>query len=164
MDTSPSNELRYEGVLFRADVVAEERRGRHVVSVPREEVRHIQLLRGPAGERLALQSAFALLLVVLGIAATAILLGELRARDATVHLNVAAGAVFMPLGGLILWSALRPRYYLRVQTRNDMRKLGFQSKASAEEIANFVNLAQRVHGYEVEWYVDSLRTGSPPFR
>ena len=95
--------------------------------------------------------------MVLGIAATAIFLGELRARDATLHLNVAAGAVFMPLGGLILWSALRPRYYLRVQTNNDMRKLGFQSKASAGEIANFVNLAQHVHGYEVEWCVDSLR-------
>ena len=60
MDPSPTNELRYEGVLFRADIVAEERRGRNVVSVPREEVRHIQLLRGPAGKRLALQSAFAL--------------------------------------------------------------------------------------------------------
>jgi len=164
MGTAPPNELRYEGVLFCADLVAEERGGRNVVSLPREAVRRIQLLRGPAGERLIPQAAFALLLVAIGVVAAAYLLGQLRTSGGTLHLNVAGGVIFIPLGALILWSAFRPRYYLRVQTTNDMRKVGFLPKASVEEIAGFVNLAQRVHGYEVEWCVDSSRPGGSPFR
>jgi hypothetical protein len=164
MSTEAANELRYEGVLLGADLVAEERGGRHVMSVPREAVRRIQLVRGPAGERLVLQSAFALLLVAIGVAAAAYVVGQLQTTGGTFHLNVAAGAMFVPLGALIMWSAFRPRYYLRVETKNDLRKVGFQTKASVEELAGFVNLAQRVHGYEVEWCIDSPRTGSSPFR
>ncbi len=164
MDTESANELRYQGVVIGADEVAEERRGRRVVSVPREAIRRLELVRGSGGERVIAQAAFAVFLLVLGVTAAAILLGEFRAIDATIHLNVAAGLVFVPLGGWVLWSALRPAYFLRVRTDRDMRKVVFEPKAQAERISEFINLVQRVHGYEIEWCVEPSPTRGSPFR
>ncbi len=164
MDPVAPNELRYEGVVVAANEVAEERRGRRVVAVPREAIRRIEVARGPRGERLVAQAAFACLLFVLGLLSAAILLGELRATYATIHLNLAAGLVFVPLGGLVLWSALRPAYFLRVRTDRDMRKVVFEPKAQADGIADFIERVRRVHGYEVEWCVERSPTHGSPFR
>jgi len=164
MDAASPNELRYEGVFVDADEVAEERRGRRVVAVPRGAIRRIEVARGARGERVVAQAAFAVLLLVLGVLAAAILLGELRTRDATIHLNMAGGLGFVPLGAWVLWSALRPAYFLRVRTDRDMRKIVFEPNAQVEQIAAFLERVRRVHGYEVEWRVERSPATTSRFR
>ncbi len=157
--SAAANELRYQGVFLSNDVVAEERGGRSVVTIPREDILRLELARGPAGERLGLQVAFAMLLTVIGIGATAAFLGAWK-QGMPVHIELGSGGAFLPLAGFILWLAFRPRFYLRVQTRTEVRKIGFEPRAKAEEIAAFLGAARSVHGYEVE----ATRATMTPFR
>lgn len=60
--------------------------------------------------------------------------GELRASP-VIHVNLAAGPLFLPVGALVLWLALRPRHSLRVTTATEGRKLSFDTAARPEESA-----------------------------
>lgn len=143
------NELRHAGIVLHADGVAEERGGRPTVTIPRESLRRIELRRGAPGERLWLQTLFAAVMGVIGLVSAAMVIGELRASPA-IHVNLAAGPLFLPVGALILWLALRPRHYLRITTAKEVRKLAVETTARPVEIASLLASAQRVHGHEVE--------------
>jgi hypothetical protein len=154
MEPSPSP-LRCGQVLVSDEVVAEERGAHAVVSVPRQSITELVLARGPRGERLAAQSAFALVLVAVGLASATAVDG---------HPRLMAGLAFLPFGLWVLWSAWRPSYYLKVHTAKDMRKVCFDPRTEPQEIRRFLELVERVHHVRVEWRAPALATTSAPYR
>lgn len=91
-----------------AGIAERGRDGRPVVSVPRDELRTVELRYGPPGERLLVQTIIGATVLVVGLAlgrgvVTRLLYGGYA------NLNAGAGSVTFTLGGTwLLWRAWRP--------------------------------------------------------
>ena len=73
----------------------------------------------------------------------------------------AAGASLLLLGGYVVWSGVRPAYFLRVRTADDARKLVLARKVDLAQLSNALHAAQEGFGYVVEWAIEEPR---PPVR
>ena len=111
------------------------RDGRPVVSVPREELRSVELRYGPAGERLLLQTLVGVVVIGVGLALGRGLVMWLF-YGGYANLNAGAGALTFTLGGAwLLWRAWRPRHHLRLTTTRGERRLSFGQRADDASVA-----------------------------
>jgi hypothetical protein len=161
--------VRCLGVELGSDGAAEWMDGRRVVFVPREAVVGIELRRGIAGERPILQVLFGILTSLLGLLLLSSVAGvfdivlaggasRLAARLA------AAGAPMMVVGGWVLWTGLRPTYYLQVRTATDRRKLLLARKVDLAAVSRALHDASHRFGYPIAWGIDAPRPPAAPFR
>jgi hypothetical protein len=73
----------------------------------------------------------------------------------------AAGAPMVVLGAWVLWTGLRPAYYLRVSTATDARKLLLLGKVDLAELSSALSAAQERFGYVIKWRIEEPRPVSP---
>ena len=168
MPASPES-VRYLAVELGAEGAAEWADRRRIVFVPRDGIRGIELRRGIAGERPALQ-------VIVGVAAILggmYLLASLGGVLGLVFMGFASrmaarfamgGALIACLGAWVLWTGVRPAYFLLVRTADDARKLVLAPTVELEHVSTFLHSASQRFGYVVEWRIDVPRPPVPPFR
>jgi hypothetical protein len=70
----------------------------------------------------------------------------------------------MVVGGWVLWTGLRPTYYLRVRTATDRRKLLLARKVDLVEVSRALHDASHRFGYAIGWAIDAPRPPVAPFR
>ena len=121
---------KYLAVELSAEGAAEWADRRRVVFVPRDQIVGIEVRRGIAGERPVLQ-------VIVGVAA--------------------GGAPIALVGGWVLWTGVRPAYYLRVRTHDDARKLVLDRKVDLAQLSTMLEAARSRFGYAVDWAIDEPR-------
>jgi hypothetical protein len=143
--------------------------GRRVVFVPREAVVRIELRRGIAGERPVLQVLFGVVTLLLGLVLLSSVVGVFdivwRGGATRIAARLAAGgAPMMLVGAWVLWTGLRPTYYLRVRTAGDSRKLLLARKVDLATLSRALHDATHRFGYVVAWGIDEPRPPMAPFR
>jgi hypothetical protein len=154
--------VRCMGVELGADGVAEWQDRQRVVFVPREGIQCVELRRGIAGERPLLQVVFgggACLVGVVLLSSLVGLIGGTGTGGVTgLGARFAAGGVLvLLLGGWVLWTGLRPAYYLRVSTATDTRKLLLVGKVDLAQLSGALRAAEERFGYPVKWNIDESR-------
>jgi hypothetical protein len=110
----------------------------HVAAVPLSDIRRLSVRYGIASERttsLAITgtgmlaiSAWALLLVTQGLLA-----GDHPPKFEMLLVTLG------PFGAVLLYLALRRRFYLRVETEKDVRKLPFATQLTHADLARFLD-------------------------
>ena len=155
MPPPATESIRYLGVELGPEGASEWADRRRVVHVPRPSVTRIELCRGIAGERPLLQLVFGVAVCILGLA----LLASMWTGGASgMALRFAAAGVSLLLvGGYVVWSGLRPAYFLRVRTSDDARKLVLASKVNLAQLSDALHAAQERFGYVVEWAIEDAR-------
>jgi hypothetical protein len=162
MTAPPSAPLRYLDIEVSTERIAEVGRdGRPLVSVPRAELRAIELRYGPAGERLLLQSLVGAVVVAIGLALGRGMIAWLL-YGGYANINAGAGSVTFVLGGAwLLWRAWRPRHHLRLETTKGTRKLSFGQLADEASIASVLADTARILEIPVK---DARRPTGGPYR
>jgi hypothetical protein len=133
--------IEYQQILITDQVIAELNSDRlAVVSVPRIEIEAIELVKASESKHPIMQVVFGLALVIVG------LLPIPKIVDWTLHggtlFDVQVSVLLMvPVGGVVIYTAIRRRLLLLVGTRRGVRKLAFQGKATLAELTDFVNAA-----------------------
>jgi hypothetical protein len=162
VDAFNAKGVRCINVELGADGAAEWMDGRRVVFVPREAILGIDASRGIAGERPALQVLFGLAAFLLGLLFLSSLAGAFDlwwrgAATRSVARLAAAGAPLTVIGAWVLWTGLRPSYYLRVRTATDARKLLLARKVNLTELSMALYEASQRFGYPVAWAIEEPR-------
>jgi hypothetical protein len=164
--TARGNGVHVQDLELGADGATEWAETRRTVFVPRDAVVSVQLRRGIAGERPLVQVIVGSLSIAIGLVILSGVTGLIDANWAAMGARLGAGSVvFMILGGWILWTGIRPAYYLRVVTRDDdARKLVLHGKVDLAAVSAALHAAQSRFGYATEWQVEHPRPPAPPFR
>ena len=133
----PFQELLYLNVAISEEGLAELRKGRRVVFVPKERVQGIEVRFGSPAERPLIQGILGSVLTAFGLAGVFFL-----AEGGIAMYRWEAGSLFFTVIGLwLLWETMRRRYYLRVISSNDERKLVFSGKVQKSELSTFLQSA-----------------------
>ena len=72
-----------------------------------------------------------------------------------------SGFAMLPLGVGIFWALLRPRFYLRVETRRDARHLIFRGRVEPTELRRFITSAEATQGLSIEREARGFDRGTP---
>ena len=154
--------VRYLDIEVSSAGIAElARDGRPVVSVPREELRTVELRYGPPGERLFVQTVVGAAVLVVGLALGRGIVTWLF-YGGYANLNAGAGSVTFTLGGAwLLWRAWRPRHHLRLVTSKGTRRLSFGNVADEASIALVLRAITQTLGIVVK---DSRQPAKGPYR
>jgi hypothetical protein len=143
--------VRYCAIeLSDAGIAELSRESRRLAFVPKDEIIDIELRRGPAGERIVVQT-------VLGVAFLGVAFYFCRGlvlwlvHGGPVLFRALGGAMlFAFVGGSLLWTALRPRHHLRIATRSmGLRKLAFGASADPGSLRTVIDQSKRTHGYVI---------------
>jgi len=153
-------------VELGADGATEWAEMRRTVFVPRDAIVSVQLRRGIAGERPLVQVIVGGLSIALGLYILSFVSGLLEGSWTRLGARLGAGSiVFVMLGGWVLWTGIRPAYYLRVVTRDDdARKLVLKGKVDLAAVSTALHVAQSRFGYATEWQIEHPRPPAAPFR
>lgn len=153
------------GVELGAEGAAEWMGRQRIVFVPRDRIVAVELRRGIVGERPVLQVVVGVVAIVLGLALLSSVVGVFESTWLWMSARIAAaGAPLAMLGGYVLWSGVRPGYYLLVRTNDDARKLLFHGKIDLAEVSRVLEFAHARFGYAVEWNIQHPRPPLAPFR
>jgi hypothetical protein len=166
MATAAPKPVRFLGVELGPDGASEWVDRRRVVHVPRQGILALELRRGIAGERPLLQLLVGGALSLLGLLIVASLVGVAGSGHvARMGIRLMTGGVLMSgLGGYVLWTGLRPAYYLRVRLADDARKLVLARKVDLAQLSGALRTAEERFGYLVEWGIDSPRPAGSAYR
>jgi hypothetical protein len=158
--------VRFLGVELGPDGASEWVDRRRVVHVPRQGILGVELRRGIAGERPLLQLLVGGAVTVLGLVILGSLVGVAGAGHvARMGIRLMTGGLLMSLlGGYVLWTGLRPAYYLRVRTADDARKLVLARKVDLAQLSAALRAAEERFGYAVQWGIDSPRPVGDAYR
>jgi hypothetical protein len=115
-----------------------------LVCVRRETIEDLRVEHGMLAERAYLQSIVGGMLVAGGV-----LLGAQMISNALLGRFMVAPGVFVVTGGWILQGVVTRGTYVRVQTRDAIRKLIFKGKVAPDELARFLAEVRAEFGYEV---------------
>ena len=139
--TSPAS-IDYHGIRFSPASVSILNGGREVVTIPLKTIRTLTLRRGLTAAHPVIQSLLGLGCCVLGLSA-------LRAvalwfsEGGTLWDVQALLILVLPLGIALLWDALRPGFYLLLDTQTGSRKLPFEGGLDAA-FQHFIAQAQAI--------------------
>lgn len=152
--------VAYARVEIGPDGAAEvDERGR-VVFVPRDRISRIVLRKGISAERPLLQALFGFL--CFGVAALAwVIIAEWSANGGTLFVETASGFAMIPLGIGIFWALLRPRFFLRVETRSDARHLIFRGRVQPAELRRFLAQVETTQALSIEREVPGFDRSTP---
>jgi len=158
--------IRLLDVELGADGATEWAETRRTVFVPRDAIVSVQLRRGIAGERPLVQVIVGCLSIALGLFIVTGVTGLIEANWTSMGARLGAGSVvFVILGGWILWTGVRPAYYLHVVTRDDdARKLVLKGRVDLAAVSAALHSAQSRFGYATEWQIEHPRPPAAPFR
>jgi hypothetical protein len=155
--------VRVLSVELSADGIAEWGDRRHVVFVPRDAIVGVELRRGIGGERPIVQVLFAVALIAGGLVLTGALSVAGQMPRGAGRL-AAGGVLLLVLGGYVLWTAVRPKLFLLVRTRNDQRKLLFHGRVDLASLRAALDEAKLRFGYDVTWAVQIPEKATRPYR
>ena len=143
MDLNKLEEVRCGKVVVTHDSLIELGEQHPAVTLSRNDVVDVRLLRGSTAERPVLELLFGLGMIGVRLFAVARLLaGE-------GGLATAGGVAMAAWGAFILVRVVRPGHYLRVRLKNDLRKLCFGAGVNTRELSQFIEAVRREHGLEV---------------
>jgi len=117
--------------------------------VPRDEINRIELIRAVEAAHPLLLCGFGFLLIAIGLLSLPVILGWLD-RGGGASWKVFALPTAILLGAWMVYDALKRVPLLRLDTIRGTRKLVFQSRASREELIEFVRQAEARFGYSIE--------------
>jgi hypothetical protein len=169
MDRVDTKSVRCLGIELGSDGAAEWMDRRRVVFVPRTAIVGIDLQHGIAGERPVLQIVLGVGAILLGLLLLSAVAGALDlylagAATRSAARLAAAGAPLTIIGAWVLWTGLRPAYYLRVRTATDARKLLLARRVDLAELSRALYDASQRFGYPVTWRIEEPRPPVTPFR
>jgi hypothetical protein len=144
-----SDPIRYLTIEVGARGIAElQDRGRPVF-VPRQEIRRIALERGIPAERPIAQILVGVACLLAGAVCFFFLLGWILMGGVTSRYLPAGGGVALVFGFWVIWTAIRPAYFLRVEAKGDVRKLVFHGTVEHREIERLLRRANRTWDYGI---------------
>lgn len=121
---------------------------RRISSIPRAEVRGLELVYASAAERPAVTALLGLAFSSVGLFPFAFFF-LIFTRGGSMDINLFWFSGFAVLGVWLLWFAFKPRHVLLVRTAGGTRKLAFQRSASHEDIVRFITESVPRFGYTV---------------
>lgn len=155
--------LRCLSVELSSKGITELDGARAVVFLPRDEIVRAELRRGISGERPIAQFVFAALFSALSVASLLIV----RAwwlHGGLISVKVVPGMALAPLGPWLIWSTLRPAYYLHVRTQDDVRKIVFRGRAHRADIEACLRRANMLFGFEITSRLPGFDLVGAPYR
>ena len=146
MDEAGASFLQLGAVRIDRAGAAEVDGTRRLVSVPRDKIIRIEPAYGSGAERPVVVSIIGLMLLGVSIAPIVMLLNAIRFGVAYPGKILAALAFAIPAIWL-LDLALRPRWFLRIETSSGHRKLLFPRGIAREAVEAFVARVRTEFGY-----------------
>jgi hypothetical protein len=137
-DSSDKLLAECHGIGFSRSSLVEIQDGQPVVTIVLPHIVKVTLRRGIASERPALLALMGLVLVAISAWALVLVL-QLLLQGEHPPKFVLLPVTLAPFGGMLIHLALRSRTYLLIETRDDTRKLPFDSSVTKPEIEGFLN-------------------------
>lgn len=142
-------DVQYLGVCFSKEGVAEFEGSQRTVFIPADKIQRLELVHGSPAERPVIQTVSGVVLFLIGCLSFQVIASWFREGGTISELH-AALAVFLFIGGWMLWGVIRKRTYLLVSAGTDTRKLVFQGKVQAAELEKFGREASTEFGYTIQ--------------
>jgi len=129
--------LECHGVVVDAAGLSELRGGQRGRIEPLESIRSVRHGHGALARFPLLLLVIGLLLIGVGGLSLRLIVSWLREGGVVTDLQMFF-VVLIPIGAWIAWDALRRGHYLEVSSTRGIRRLVFESRASAEEVTAFL--------------------------
>jgi hypothetical protein len=140
--------IRYGGICFLPDCVAELDGEKPVYVVPREHIQAIRLRYGFRARHPLLLAAFGLALMVLGAWFTPVLYVWFT-RGGTLHTSAVWLSLLLFGGAWVVYQACRRCFLLLIDCTNGKHRLEFQGGVDAVQLEAFLSEAESRFGFVI---------------
>jgi hypothetical protein len=155
--------IRYLTVELSARGIAEIQDNGPPVFVPRQEIRRIEFQRGSPAERLIVQIIAGIACFIVGVVCLLQVLAFISFGGVTSR-YMGDGGIATIFGGWMIWTAIKPAYFLRGETDRDVRKIVFHGSVQCSEIERLLQRANRAWDYRIVSMLPDVKLGGQPYR
>lgn len=136
----PMTPIIYSGVLINDESVGQLEGNRITFSVPRCEIKGLEIARGSESKRPIIQSLFGLPLIGVGGWGVLVILGWFD-EGGRLSLPLAMSPVAAIIGGWMIFDAVRQRTLLWIETDSTTHRIAFSSSVGGAELEQFIEQA-----------------------
>lgn len=136
--------LKYDTIVVSTRGMAEVHGRKVVIFIPASEINRITLKFGRAEHNPIVSIGIGAVLALVGIFGLIVFFAGTKGNRYDLGL-IALGII----GGSLIFDALKQRYFLEIDKKNDMRRLVLSKKAKRSDIDEFCNKVRTIYKYEI---------------
>jgi hypothetical protein len=136
--------LKYDNIVVSSRGMAEVHGKKVVIFVPAAEINRITLKFGRAEHNPVVSICIGAVLALVGIFGLIVFFTGKKGNRYDLGL-IALGII----GGSLIFDALKQRYFLEIDKKNDMRRLVLSKKAKKEDIDELCNKIRTIYKFEI---------------
>ena len=136
--------LKYDNLMVSPRGIAETDGNKIIIFVAANEIERITLKFGRPEHRPGLSLSIGSILALIGV------FGLVEIFRATRGWRYEIGMMLLgSMGGLLIFDTFKQRYFLEINTKNDLRRLVFSKTAQKVAIENFCKDVSVAHNYKI---------------